>query len=194
MTKAEATKAYILEKSFELIYQNGYQATSIDKIIETTQVTKGAFYYHYKNKEEMGVAIIKEIISPRIKKGLVDPLDNYEHPVEGIYETIQKFLMGITDHQIQFGCPMNNLIQEMAPLHPGFQLALGGILKMWEEKLVEVLMKAKEMGVIQQEHLQPVARFIISGYEGTRGLGKIYQTQAYYEAYLSQLKVYLNAL
>ena len=65
MNKAQHTRQMILEKAFLMIYQNGYQSTSIDKIIETTDLTKGAFYYHFKNKETMGLAVIEEIIFPK---------------------------------------------------------------------------------------------------------------------------------
>jgi len=60
MSKAQDTRMTILRKAFELIYRQGYQATSIDEIIATTAVTKGALFYHFKNKEEMGLAIINE--------------------------------------------------------------------------------------------------------------------------------------
>ncbi|MCD8540676.1 MAG: TetR/AcrR family transcriptional regulator [Leadbetterella sp.] len=50
MKKAEVTRLTILQKAFELIYVKGYQASSVDDILATTQVTKGAFYYHSKIK------------------------------------------------------------------------------------------------------------------------------------------------
>lgn len=37
MKKAETTRLNILQKAFELIYVKGYQTTSIDDIIATTQ-------------------------------------------------------------------------------------------------------------------------------------------------------------
>jgi hypothetical protein len=43
MKKSAATRLMILQKAFELIYAKGYQTTSIDDIIATTKVTKGAF-------------------------------------------------------------------------------------------------------------------------------------------------------
>ncbi|RAJ08805.1 TetR family transcriptional regulator [Chitinophaga skermanii] len=52
MNKAAATRLNMLQKAFELIYVKGFQTTSIDDILATTQVTKGAFYYHFKNKDE----------------------------------------------------------------------------------------------------------------------------------------------
>ena len=61
MKKAEAKRLNILRKAFELVYVNGYLTTSINDIIATTKVTKGAFYYHFKTKDEMGLAIVNEI-------------------------------------------------------------------------------------------------------------------------------------
>ena len=55
MGNAAATKYVILEKAFELIYEKGYQATSIDDIIAKTKVTKGAFFYNFKNNTQIRV-------------------------------------------------------------------------------------------------------------------------------------------
>ena len=52
--KAAATRLNILQKAFGLVYQNGYRTTSVDDIIATTQVTKGAFFYHFKHKDGNG--------------------------------------------------------------------------------------------------------------------------------------------
>ena len=76
MKKAEATRLNILQKAFELIYEKGYQTTSIDDILLKTQVTKGAFYYHFKNKDEMGIAIINELLKPTLTNSFIEPLQN----------------------------------------------------------------------------------------------------------------------
>src|SRR5688572_23344155 len=85
MKKAEATRLTILRKALELIYVKGYQTTSIDDIIATTQVTKGAFYYHFKTKDEMGLAIINEILKPTLTSNFIEPLQNEQNPLDAIY-------------------------------------------------------------------------------------------------------------
>lgn len=194
MKKAEITRQYILEKAFEMIYVNGYQATSIDKIIETTNVTKGAFFYHFKNKEEMGLAMIKEVISPRFEKALIDPIRDTDNAPGKIHEAISAFMMGISDIQIRNGCPTNNLIQEMAPLNEKFKLALKGILEKWKAVIEDALKRAADIGKIKNHAFDEVATFIVCSYEGTRGIGKIHQSKDFYQAYLNQLKTYLDAL
>ncbi len=194
MKKAEITRHYILEKAFEMIYAHGYQATSIDKIIATTDVTKGAFFYHFKNKEEMGLAVIKEVIAPRFKRSLIDPLQADNDAKKVIYDTISGFMMDISDEQVRHGCPTNNLIQEMAPLNEKFKIALKGILESWKREIQKVLESSYEARKIGRHDFEEVATFIVCSYEGTRGIGKIHQSRTFYIVFLNQLKTYLNAL
>lgn len=76
MKKSALTRLHILEKALDLIYKKGYQTTSIDDILASTQLTKGAFYYHFKNKDEMGMAIINELLRPTLTSGFIEPLQN----------------------------------------------------------------------------------------------------------------------
>lgn len=195
MNKAQTTRKYILEKAFNLIYINGYQATSIDRIIETTKVTKGAFYYHFKTKEEMGIAMIKAIIFPGIKNDLVLPLADYDDPIEGILQTLKKSLLSTSRNEISNGSPINNIMQEMVPISKAFQVVLIKIMQFWENALVRALERAViEKRISKTHNLKAVAQFIVAGYEGTRGTGKLFRTRSYYENYLQQLKNYLFSL
>ena len=57
---AENTAYRILEQSMRLFFQKGYHGTSIDDITQATGVTKGALYWHYRNKEEVLKRIVEE--------------------------------------------------------------------------------------------------------------------------------------
>ncbi|HHG86441.1 MAG TPA: TetR/AcrR family transcriptional regulator [Bacteroidetes bacterium] len=195
MGKASATRMHILKQSFRLIYQNGYQATSIDKIIETTQVTKGAFYYHFKDKEQMGLAMIREVVAPRLEKMLIRPIRETDNPLEEIFLTLEKALLDAKDYDIQHGCPINNLIQEMSPLKDSFRSILKVIMQGWKAALVEALEKGITLGKVSAgTDTKSVADFIIVSYEGLRGTGKVYQNFNLYTSYLRQLKIYLDIL
>lgn len=43
----------ILNVSFRLMIQNGYKDTSLNEIVTTAGLTKGAFYYYFKSKDEL---------------------------------------------------------------------------------------------------------------------------------------------
>ncbi|QSE97035.1 TetR/AcrR family transcriptional regulator [Fulvivirga lutea] len=54
------TREKILAESRALVLQNGFSGTSIDQILEKTGITKGAFFYHFKNKNVLAQALIED--------------------------------------------------------------------------------------------------------------------------------------
>ena len=195
MKKAASTRFQILEKAFELIYANGYQATSVDDIIANTQVTKGAFYYHFKNKDEMGLAVINEVMFPSMEEGFVKSLENSDNPVKDIYAMMEYLLMDDPFLQVKYGCPAGNLTQEMSPLNEVFSDALSRLVAQWENLLKQSLANGKASGKIRSDvNEQQVAYFVMSGYWGIRNFGKLYNSKDCYKSYLKELKIYLAGL
>lgn len=54
-----ATKERILDATQDLVFRHGFAATSIDRLLERTGLTKGAFFYHFKSKSELGRALVR---------------------------------------------------------------------------------------------------------------------------------------
>lgn len=194
MSKAAATRQAILLKAFDLIYRNGFQATSIDTIIATTQVTKGAFFYHFKNKEEMGLALITEVIKPRMEEGFVNQLSHSDHPADDIYALMKYMLQTSPDFQIQYGCPMVNLVNEVASVSEPLHKALHGVLSQFLKALSETIKRGQALGQIRKEvDAGEVAEVIMMGYSGIRNMGKLFGAVCY-QTYLNELKRYLQQL
>jgi len=53
-----STRERLLDAAQEGINHQGFAATSIEQIIERAGVTKGAFFYHFKSKNELARALI----------------------------------------------------------------------------------------------------------------------------------------
>lgn len=195
MKKSEATRLSILQKSFALIYEKGYQTTSIDDILATTQVTKGAFYYHFKTKDEMGVAIINELLKPNFAATFMKPLQAGGDPVKIIYDMMYSILMKNEFMKVEYGCPASNFTQEMAPWHKDFTKVLNELSDEWKNAIVQCIKNGKKAGSIRAD-VKPdqVAVFIMSGYWGIRNIGKLSNSKSVYLIFLKQLKDYLHSL
>lgn len=192
--KAAATRLNILQKAFELIYKNGYRTTSVDEIIATTQVTKGAFFYHFKSKDEMGLAMINEVMSPGMQEALIGPLSNSEDAITEIYSMMHSLLMENPFFIVKYGCPAVNLMEEMASQSELFKSSLIKLNSQWHTAIAASLEKGKTLGKIRKDvDAQQAAYFIMSGYGGVRNLGKIYGNEIYKD-HLAQLKNYLLSL
>jgi TetR/AcrR family transcriptional repressor of nem operon len=55
----KATKERILDAAEALVFEHGFAATSLDSVLERAELTKGAFFYHFKNKAELGTALMR---------------------------------------------------------------------------------------------------------------------------------------
>ena len=67
---AEKTKQMILDAGFRMFAEQGYYHTSIEDIAKAANVTRGAVYWHFKNKEDFILAMADSIYtetSERIK-------------------------------------------------------------------------------------------------------------------------------
>jgi len=195
MKKAEATRLMILQKAFELIYVKGYQTTSIDDIIATTKVTKGAFYYHFKTKDKMGLAIINEILKPTLTNSFIEPLQTEENPLEAIYNLMDNLLMKNDFLKVEYGCPASNFTQEMTPWNTEFNKALNELTQEWTKAITATIERGKKNGTIRKDvNAKQVTIFVMSGYWGIRNLGKLENSKKVYVSYLKQLKIYLDSL
>ena len=195
MKKAEETKQIILDKAYELIYSNGYNATSIDDIIHASRLTKGAFYYHFKNKEEMALAMLNDVLFPYLEETMVQPLNNALSPADDLYGMLSYLLLDDPYFEPAFGCPLGNLIQELAPTSGSLNSALLTMTNAWEEAIVKCVNHGKKTGLLKAEtKAKQVAYFIMSGYWGARLLGKIHASDAPYKVYLKEVKQYLQSI
>lgn len=194
MSKAQNTRVMILQKAFGLVYKKGFQASSIDDIIATTQVTKGAFFYHFKNKDEMGLAMINEFMYPSMQKVLVEPLLAAKDPIKEIYLLMEGVLLKQPMFEVKYGCPAVNLIEEMAPLNTQFNHALTKLFNEWQNAIYRVVKEGRGSGIIKDStDEKQVAYFVMAGYSGIRNMGKILGP-ACYKTYLAELKNYLSRL
>ncbi len=62
-TKTEAlkTKEHLMLAALETFYQKGIARTSLNEIAQAAGVTRGALYWHFKNKEDLFDALFQRI-------------------------------------------------------------------------------------------------------------------------------------
>lgn len=55
-----STRDLIIRKSIRLFLRTSFKATSIQDIVDTLGITKGAFYWHFKSKDDLLLTIIEK--------------------------------------------------------------------------------------------------------------------------------------
>ena len=71
MKKGDDRRARILETAERLFYEKGYEATSIQDILDAMKLSKGGFYHHFESKMSLLVDIC-EIRGEEMRQGMAD--------------------------------------------------------------------------------------------------------------------------
>jgi len=195
--KSKATQDLIINKSFEMFYSNGFKSTNIPDIMRETSLSKGAFYHHFKNKHEIGIKVIENIITKRIQDGFIVPLEDYKNkniPKLLLYiftERITKF----SEKEKELGCPANNLINEIGCSDSEFRILLRKLMDDWYKVLVQTIKKGKEKNEIKSDvDAAAAATLLICSFEGTRGIRKVYDDDKLFNNYLNSIKSYIKSI
>lgn len=90
--------SHILKTAAGMFAKKGYHQTTVDEIARALGVAKGTIYYHFKNKEELYLAIIQEgiyLLEGRMRLGMPEA----KIPAEKLKKIIAGMLSFIEDEK-----------------------------------------------------------------------------------------------
>ena len=171
------TRGKILFAAYKEIHLNGFQSASLSHILAHTGVTKGALYHHFQDKTELGYAVVDEVIARRIHLSFIQPFQHFDDPIEGFIAFIQNAGNTFSMTDIELGCPLSVLAQEMAPIDEGFRTRLTAIYEQWHQSIADLLLRAKEMGlIIDEADPYTMAVTMVAIMEGALNAAKVSQS------------------
>jgi len=189
-----STREAILEAASRLIHVHGYNHTSLDDVLRESGVGKGNFYYHFKSKEDLGYAILDQIIGSFLDRTL-EPC--FSDPEGRALTQIRCFLDRVLETQRERncvgGCPLGNLAAELSDVHEGFRARLASVFAAWRERLTLALSTAQRRGTVDATcRPDAVAGFLIASLEGAILLTKLTKDIAVMEQCVAETKRYLS--
>lgn len=191
----EQSRKEILNFAFHEVFRHGFQGVSVDDIVKKTSMTKGAFYHHFPTKLDLGYALVDDVIKPMTVERWTAPLEKYENPLDGILKQMKLLIGKSASEELSLGCPLNNLVQEMAPLDEGFNIRLKAALNLWIDETDKHLKRAKKAGHIQSDvNTRHVAHFVVMAHEGFFGMLKGLGDSKAFEALYDSMKRYFQAI
>jgi TetR/AcrR family transcriptional regulator, transcriptional repressor for nem operon len=167
------TRERLLQAGFREVHRSGFQSASIDTILAATNVTKGALYYHFDSKEDLGHAIVEEVVAKLPRDRWLLPLQRSKDkdPIDALISIVRAIPARPED--VKGGCPLVNLAQEMSQLDEQFRKRLETIFHAWQEGIATALRRGQSQGTVRRD-LVPAetAGFLIALVEGYQVLAK----------------------
>ena len=187
-------RSEILDVSYDLMLENGYEGTGIQDIIEKINATKGCLYYHFKSKREIAAAVIQEIIKPAYINNwgdiykADDPISEIIKVIDDIYSKNGKILA-------KNGCPVGNLMLELSTKDEILSKHINEIIALWQSFIEKALEKARSNGIIKNNlNIKSISSFIIGSFEGCIMIAKSSHNEDLLKDCFSNLKIYINSL
>lgn len=190
----DLTRQRLLDSAYNEIHRFGFRSASLESILKDTHVTKGALYHHFRNKTELGYAVVDEVLRPWVE-GRWIPITQSDDPIAAAQQVIKERLDDTTDEEIALGCPLNNLCQEMSGLDGGFQQRLNGILCDWRRGIAEAMHRGQQNGTVRPDiDPEACATFVVGSIEGLMGMAKASQNAAILRQGMLGLMQFLDAM
>jgi TetR/AcrR family transcriptional repressor of nem operon len=184
---------------FEAIYTKGYHASNLNEILKNAGISKGGLYHHFNSKKELTIAAIHEVLGDAMNMLWEKPLDVKADYLEAIIGCIRAFKYVSEDENspinVEYGCPLNNMVQELSFIDEDFATALQEVHQQWHGLLEQALEKAKQIGECASSlDTDATALFIIASIEGAISAAKLFKDIRYYEQATAVLIQYIQTL
>ena len=97
---AEATRLQLIKSALPLFAANGPAATNLNSVAEAAGVTRGAIYWHFKNKWDLLDAILEHFTVPVNTFGLDSENAEQADPLGDIREMMIKLLRNVATNDV----------------------------------------------------------------------------------------------
>ncbi|GAB2687015.1 TetR/AcrR family transcriptional regulator [Aliiglaciecola aliphaticivorans] len=170
------TRAELIRSGLELLTEQGFFASGIDKILKKVGVPKGSFYHYFASKEAFGRAVIENYASYFANKLDSHLLNTNFDPIQRICHFVEDAKSGMRKHQFKRGCLVGNLGQEVDVLPESYRQLLLDIFIDWQGRIEACLLEAQQQNLIAKKaNCQRLAEFFWVGWEGAVSRARLSQ-------------------
>lgn len=177
--KGESTRERILEAAEALVFERGFSGTAIDDILVKTKLTKGAFFYHFKDKADLASAVLERYWDKdfAILEGLSKRADALaDTPAQAVIlflKLFEEFLQGLPTPLP--GCLFASYVYESGTFDPEISRYIRKGFDQWA-KLFEGKLDAalREAPAKTEASAKDLAEMAVCQIEGAHILGRAY--------------------
>ncbi|MCP8937629.1 TetR/AcrR family transcriptional regulator [Alsobacter sp. SYSU M60028] len=135
MARAGSAREKLLDAAFALIRAQGFSATSVDDLCARAGVTKGAFFHHFRSKDDLAVAAAQHWSD--VTGAFFAAADYHRHddPLERVlgYLAFRKDIL--RGDVAEFTCLVGTMVQEAYGSHPAIREACDASISTHAEKV-----------------------------------------------------------
>ena len=143
----------------------------------------------------LGYAVVDEVVKGLLLErwGVLEPPSG--DPITALQRILRGRVANLTSREVELGCPLNNLAQEMSPLDQRFRRGVNATFDIWTDAVAKDLASGQAQGtVLKDVDARKIAAFIVASIEGSFGLAKGAQSASMLRSNLEVLSTFLESL
>ncbi len=188
MSKAETIRNKIVSTADDLFYRQGFHHTSFADISKAVGISRGNFYYHFKTKDDILAAVLKER-QAAIAQMLAQWSTELPEPRERLLAFVNMIALS-QESIIQYGCPIGTTCSELIKLKNINYNDATGIIVLFREWLVEQIKLLGYKHTKADQH----AMHILTCTQGISVIGLAFKDADYIVREVDDLKQWLQQL
>jgi TetR/AcrR family transcriptional repressor of nem operon len=146
-----SSKKEIIRKGVDLFREQGYHNTGINDILETCEISKGAFYNYFHSKEGYGIKVI-DYYGDTLLEYMIGKLRSGDgSPVEKLEELYSSFIEIVEREEIKSGCLVNNISNEMGGLNDRLADVADQNFRKWIDEIARIVAKGQVINEIRND-------------------------------------------
>ncbi|MEM7124730.1 MAG: TetR/AcrR family transcriptional regulator [Chloroflexota bacterium] len=162
-----------LDKAMALFWQKGYEATSIQDLVNHLGIGRRSLYDTFKSKQALYMAALDRY-SEMVKSSLAIPDAQPGSPKMAIRQSFEQIIDQVLNDPSRRGCFMVNSAIELAPHDRLVAECVRDLTQFLEQAFYELLERAKKSGELNPAlDLQETAQFLNNAVFGIRVQAKI---------------------
>ncbi len=173
MGKAEETRQYIIEQSAPIFNKHGYAGTSMSQLTKAINMTKGAIYGNFKDKDEIALAAFDYNFN-QINDNITNVLQLKENSCDKLIAFANYHLDHFAELSQNGGCPILNAAIDSDNVHQQLKDRVANTVVNWIDSVSRIVYKGIKMHQIDR-NVKPeqFASLFVSLIEGGIMLSKV---------------------
>ncbi|QNI33518.1 TetR/AcrR family transcriptional regulator [Alloacidobacterium dinghuense] len=191
--KQSSSRQRIIEAAVWLFYANGYSATGVAEILKKAKVNSGSFYFFFKSKEELLLAVLDwylENLEPILLWPVYEVTDD---PIERVFALLDGYRQKILMTEFDFTCPIGRLALEIDPARKQVHAKIAANFRGWTEAVKRCLEDAGER-LPNGTDTEALAKFVLTVMEGGVMQSRSHKSIVPFDASIEQLRQYFRFL
>jgi TetR/AcrR family transcriptional regulator, transcriptional repressor for nem operon len=186
------TRTRIVMAAMELIWEKGYNSTSMADILQRAKVNGGSLYYFFPNKQDLLLAVL-DTYSAGIEEMLLQPAwRGVSDPIERVFALLAAYRKMIVSTDCFYGCPIGSLALELHEPDQPVRERLAANFAAWTAAVERCLRAAGEWP--PGADLRRLAEFVLTTMEGGVMLTRTYRDVAHFDRVVRELRQYIDML